>query len=284
MHLNPLDGVVHLNVTRLRKPDGEPFDLTDPEELSAAEVEGRRQAFVYEEVFRRFVPGFARARIVDIGAMVGIRETRLVLGEKTLTEGDVRGCVKPEDRIACTAWPPESHTGGRGTNREFLPDGDYYGIPYGCLAVKGLGNLLVAGRNLSATHVAQASARVAGPCFAMGEAAGIANGRRRPFRAGRAAAGRAGAPGSDTRAASLLRLADDSLLLLPRRRLLHHRDRRRPVLVAVEVDLHLLGRQPVTGRDELLEPVVAHPQPHLEWREARDVRPPRPLSSSKWLC
>ena len=174
VHLNPLEGIVHLNVTRLRKPDGEPFDLTDPEDLSAAEVEGRRQAFVYEEVFRRFVPGFARARIVDIGAMVGIRESRLVLGEKTLTEGDVRGCVKPEDRIACTAWPLESHTGGRGTNWEFLPDGDYYGIPYGCLAVKGLGNLLVAGRNLSATHVAQASARVAGPCFAMGEAAGIA--------------------------------------------------------------------------------------------------------------
>ena len=110
VHLNPLEGVVHLNVTRLRKPDGEPLRFTNPEDLSAAEVEGRRQAFVYEEVFRRFVPGFARARIVDIGAMVGIRESRLILGEKTLTEDDVRECVKPEDRIACNAWPLESHT------------------------------------------------------------------------------------------------------------------------------------------------------------------------------
>lgn len=174
VHLNPLEGIVHLNVTRLRKPDGEPFDLTDPEELTAAEIEGRRQAYLYEEVFRRFVPGFGRARIVDIGAMVGIRESRLIHGLKTLTESDVRGCVKPADRIACTAWPLESHTGGRGTTWEFLPDGDWYGIPFGCLVAKGVRNLLVAGRNLSATHVAQASARVAGPCFAMGEAAGAA--------------------------------------------------------------------------------------------------------------
>lgn len=174
VHLNPLEGIVHLNVTRLRKPDGEPFDLTDPDELTAAEIEGRRQAYLYEEVFRRFVPGFGRARIVDIGATVGIRESRLIHGEKTLREADVRGCVKPTDRIACTAWPLESHTGGRGTTWEFLPDGDWYGIPFGCLVAKGVRNLLVAGRNLSATHVAQASARVAGPCFAMGEAAGTA--------------------------------------------------------------------------------------------------------------
>lgn len=174
VHLNPLEGIVHLNVTRLRKPDGEPFDLTDPGDLTAAEIEGRRQAFLYEEVFRRFVPGFASARIVDIGATVGIRETRLVHGDRTLTEADVRGCVKPDDRIAVTAWPLESHTGGRGTTWEFLPDREFYGIPFGCLVVKGIRNLLVAGRNLSATHVAQASARVAGPCFAMGEAAGVA--------------------------------------------------------------------------------------------------------------
>ncbi|MCC6870674.1 MAG: FAD-dependent oxidoreductase [Burkholderiales bacterium] len=174
VHLNPLEGVAHLNVTRLRRSDGEPFDLTNPEELTAAEIEGRRQAHLYENVFRRYVPGFSRARIVDIGATVGIRESRLIEGDRTLTETDVRECVKPDDRIACTAWPLESHGGGRGTNWEFLPDREWYGIPFGCLVAKTLENLLVAGRNLSATHVAQASARVAGPCFAMGEAAGTA--------------------------------------------------------------------------------------------------------------
>lgn len=174
VHLNPLEGIVHLNVTRLVRADGSAYDLSDPDDLTEAERVGRAQAFLYEEVFRRYVPGFAQARIVDIGAMVGIRETRLIRGEEVLTEEAVRRCVKPANRIACTAWPLEKHEGGRGTSWEFLPDGDCYGIPYGCLVVKGYENLLVAGRNLSATHAAQASARVAGPCFAMGEAAGAA--------------------------------------------------------------------------------------------------------------
>jgi hypothetical protein len=75
-------------------------------------------------------------------------------------------------RIACSAWPLENHSRGRSTQWHFLPDGQWYGIPVGCLVVEGFDNLLVAGRNLSAEHAAQASARVAGPCLAMGEAAG----------------------------------------------------------------------------------------------------------------
>jgi len=174
VHLNPVAGVVHLNVTRLHKADGEPFDLSRAADIGAAELEGRRQAFLYQDVFRHYVPGFERARIIDIGAMVGIRETRQIHGIEMLNETAVRRCLKPANRIACTSWPLEHHGEGRGTNWEFLPDADWYGIPYGCLVVKGLHNLFVAGRNLSATHLAQASARVAGPCLAMGEAAGLA--------------------------------------------------------------------------------------------------------------
>jgi hypothetical protein len=174
VHANPLDGVVHLNVTKLGDASGAPFNLVDPEALSEAERVGRRQVRVYEEVFRRYVPGFERARVIDIGARVGVRETRLIRCDVVLTEAHVRGCAKPADRIACTAWPLETHGRGPATKWEFLPDGEHYGIPWGCLVVKGFDNLLVAGRNLSASHAAQASARVAGPCLAMGEAAGTA--------------------------------------------------------------------------------------------------------------
>jgi hypothetical protein len=125
-------------------------------------------------VFRKYVPGFERSRVIDIGARVGVRETRLIHGDAVLTEAHVRDCVKPGDAIACSCWPLETHGRGPVTNWEFLPDGEYYGIPWGCLVVKGFDNLLVAGRNLSAEHAAQASARVAGPCMAMGEAAGTA--------------------------------------------------------------------------------------------------------------
>jgi hypothetical protein len=172
-HVNPLPGVVHLNVTKLGDENGAPFNLVDPEQLSAAEREGRRQVRMYEEVFRKYVPGFENARVLDIGAKVGIRETRVIRGDRELQVEDIRNCVKPPDRITCTGWPLEIHGRGLATQWEFLPDGEYYGIPWGCLVVKGFENLLVAGRNLSSSHEAQSSARAGGPCFAMGEAAGM---------------------------------------------------------------------------------------------------------------
>ena len=173
VHLNPLEGVAHLNVTKLGRPDGSPFDLSDVAQLGEAEREGRRQVRLYEEVFRNYVPGFASARVIDIGARVGVRETRLVRGDAVLTEAQVRACAKPADRIACSAWPLENHGRGRATSWDFLPDGEWYGVPWGCLVVAGFDNLLVAGRPLSAEHGAQASVRVAGPCLALGEAAGV---------------------------------------------------------------------------------------------------------------
>ena len=131
VHINPIEGVVHLNVTKVGDADGSPLNLVDPGALTQGEQSGRRQVYLYEQTFRKFVPGFERARVIDIGAMIGIRETRLVHGERTLTEADVRGCVKPDDRIACSSWALESHGQGRATTWEFLPDAEWYGIPYG---------------------------------------------------------------------------------------------------------------------------------------------------------
>jgi hypothetical protein len=174
LHLNPIDGVLHVNATKIKRDDGTPFDYLDPSDLTRAEQEGRRQAYLYEEVLRRYVPGLGKARIIDIGAQLGLRETRLIQGESVLTRDDVVGCVKPRDAIALCAWPLELHSAGRTTQWGWLPEGDYYGVPYGCLVVQGYSNLLVAGRNLSATHEAQSSIRVAAPCFALGQAAGTA--------------------------------------------------------------------------------------------------------------
>jgi len=170
-----LDGVgMHLNATRVQHADGRSFDWTDPWERTAAEREGRRQAMLYEQAARDHLPGFGQARISSIGAQLGIRESRLVEGDEVLTEADVMGGVRGETRIACTAWPVEDHAPGRATIWRPLPDGFSYGIPFGSLVAKGLDNLLVAGRCLSATHTAQASARVTAPCLAMGQAAGTA--------------------------------------------------------------------------------------------------------------
>lgn len=171
---HPVPGVAHLNATRLADENGNPFDYTDPVQLSAAEREGRRQAFLYEQVFRDHMPGFENARIVDIGPQVGIRESRLIRGDHVLTEQEVMGCVKHDDAIACNAWPVEIHKAGLKTVWEFLPAGDYCTVPYRSLLPQGLDNVLTAGRCISATHEAQASIRVSAPAFALGEAAGHA--------------------------------------------------------------------------------------------------------------
>jgi 2-polyprenyl-6-methoxyphenol hydroxylase-like FAD-dependent oxidoreductase len=167
-------GQVHLNATRVRKPDGRAFDVTDPWERAAAEAEGRRQVALYERAARAVLPGFAAARVVASGSVLGVRESRRIVGEATLSEADVMQGIARDDRIACCAWPIEDHAPGRSTVWRPLPDGAWYGIPYGALLPAGFANLLVAGRCLSAEHAAQASARISLACLAMGEAAGIA--------------------------------------------------------------------------------------------------------------
>jgi 2-polyprenyl-6-methoxyphenol hydroxylase-like FAD-dependent oxidoreductase len=167
-------GQVHLNATRVRRPDGRAFDTSDPWDRTAAEAESRRQVALYAAAARAVLPGFAASRVVASGAMLGVRESRRIIGEATLTEADVMTGAAQTDRIACCAWPIEDHAAGRSTVWRPLPDGAWYGIPYGALLPDGFANLFAAGRCLSADHAAQASARISLACLAMGEAAGIA--------------------------------------------------------------------------------------------------------------
>ncbi|NEA28899.1 FAD-dependent oxidoreductase [Actinomadura bangladeshensis] len=165
------------NATQLRNPDGTPVDGTDVWQLTHGEIQGRQQA---QEVFgfiKENVPGFENAYIVDIGPEIGIRETRRLTGRYILTEDDVRSCARFDDSIGINGWPVEAHVEGDLDIR--WPYGDdpvgYNQLPYRMLVpAEGPPNLLVAGRCASMTHLGQSAARVAGPCFAMGQAAGTA--------------------------------------------------------------------------------------------------------------
>lgn len=165
------------NATQLRNPDGTAIDGTDVWQLTRGEVQGREQAQEVFEFIRGSVPGFERAYIVDIGPEIGIRETRRLLGKYVLTEEDVRSCATFDDSIGLNGWPVEAHVDGDLDIR--WPYGD---DPVGCnqlpyrmlVPADGPSNLLVAGRCASMTHGGQSAARVAGPCFAMGQAAGTA--------------------------------------------------------------------------------------------------------------
>lgn len=166
-------GLAHLNITKIAI-DGHAPDPFDTLQMTQAERIGRAQVLMYRDVFRKYVPGFEQAFILDSGSILGIRESRRLRGEYMLSDGDIRTAARFDDAIACCAWPMEDHSAGRSTKWVWLEGGTYYQIPYRCLLPVGIDNLLVAGRCASATHDAQASMRVTAQCFAMGEAAGLA--------------------------------------------------------------------------------------------------------------
>ena len=168
-HATPHPGVIQANMVRVAG-----VDPTDPFALTRAEIEGRKQCQEYARFLRDRVPGFENAYLLKTSEHIGVRESRRITGEYVLTEDDVLGGAKFEDAIACCAAPIEDHQAGAGTRWAYVQGDGYYHIPYRSLVPKGLTNLIVAGRCLSATHAAQASARNSAQCMAMGEAAGIA--------------------------------------------------------------------------------------------------------------
>lgn len=166
-------GSMHMNITRIVR-DGRAPDPLNTEEVTCAEQEGRRQLGDYLTAFRKFVPGYENCFIEDIGAQIGVRESRRIVGEYWLTLEDVVGEARFKDAIACSAWPVEEHAAGRATRWRFLAPGTYYQLPYRMMLPRHVDGLLVAGRCSSASHDAHASMRVAATCMALGEAAGVA--------------------------------------------------------------------------------------------------------------
>lgn len=164
------------NVTQLANPDGSAVDGTDAWQLSAAEVEGRRQIVDFMAFLRECAPGFENAYLLEIAPQVGIRETRRIVGEAVLTEADVLGCASFDDSIGVNGWPIEAHVAGDVvfTFADVPRSRGYNQLPLRMIVPQRVDNLLVAGRCASMTHAGQSAARVSGACFAMGEAAGIA--------------------------------------------------------------------------------------------------------------
>ena len=188
-------GEWRVNVTQLKNADGSAVDGSDAVSLSRGEVEGRSQALDYLSFLRARVPGFESAYLLEIAPQLGIRETRRMIGEHVLSGDDVVACAGFADTIGVNGWPLELHVAGdvewrwpripesRGFNQ--LPLGML--LPRTTADAKPPANLLVAGRCASMTHDGQSAARVSGPCFVMGQAAGtlaaLALSRAAPLRA-----------------------------------------------------------------------------------------------------
>lgn len=167
------------NVTQIGNAGGTAMDATNARQLSAGELEGRRQITDYFSFLKQEVPGFANAAIVDIAAQIGVRETRRIQGQYALTGEDILSSRRFDDVIGINAWPMELHTAGKiewqfPRNWESTEGRVFNDLPWRMLVPVGADNLLVAGRCASMTHEGQSAARVSGGCFVMGQAAGTA--------------------------------------------------------------------------------------------------------------
>lgn len=159
-----------VNATAIHHPE-EKLIMTNPEHFTYAEIESKKQMEMYARFFREYIPGCCNSFIGEAACEVGVRQTRSILGNYTLTNEDVECCRKFADGVVKSSWPIELHKGE--TPKLHWLYGDYYEVPFRTLVPQGLDNILVAGRCLSAEHEALASARVTAQCFEYGRGAAI---------------------------------------------------------------------------------------------------------------
>jgi hypothetical protein len=154
----------------------------DEEELSGLTARAREYVVQYLDFWRANIPGMEGAEIDQTGFALGVRESRRIMGRKTLTEEMVLGAVKHPDAIGHGVWMIDIHdpTGSGYTTytdrgeTNMLRAGTSYHIPLGMCLNDTLPNLAVVGRCASSTHEAHSSVRVQSHCMVMGQGVGTA--------------------------------------------------------------------------------------------------------------
>ncbi|MFP4380594.1 MAG: FAD-dependent oxidoreductase [Candidatus Sumerlaeia bacterium] len=163
------DDIMHFNTTRVQLKDA-----TNGEELSDAEIEGRKQFREYLAFFRKHVPGFENAQIHSLAHHIGVRESRRIKGQAYLERKSFTAREKFEDGICRCNYGVDIHSPrGGDTEHEEIPKSDFYEIPYGCVVAKDVDNLTIGGRPISVDHGLHSSMRVMPPACTVGQAAGM---------------------------------------------------------------------------------------------------------------
>ena len=123
--------------------------------------------------------GAENYELVWVGNLPGTRESRRLLGTHVLTEQEILANSRHADAVAYGGWPMDEHVAGGFRAKGQIPSRvrsfpGLYTIPYGCYCSGNIENLMMAGRNISASKLAMGSTRVMGTCAVGGQAAGTA--------------------------------------------------------------------------------------------------------------
>ncbi|MBR4072841.1 MAG: FAD-dependent oxidoreductase, partial [Clostridia bacterium] len=139
----------------------------------------------YEKYYRDFLgeSGFSNTTLIQTANVLGVRESRRIIGDIVMNYEHYLARQVFEDEIGRYSYPIDIHpeTADHKGAVEFTKnvskqygEGESYGISYRALTPKGLENVLVAGRCISADRSMQASMRVIPCCYITGQATGIA--------------------------------------------------------------------------------------------------------------
>ena len=162
-----------VNTSRITGCDG-----TDGTSISKAMAQGRRESLQLLAILRQHFPGFENARIKAIAPLLGVRETRRIVGDFVLTVEDVIKNRVFEDTIGYSAYgwdlPDPKRPSYQPMHEKKVAKPPKTPIPYRIMLPQGVSNLICPGRAVSVERDVLGPLRVMAPCMAMGEAAGVA--------------------------------------------------------------------------------------------------------------
>jgi hypothetical protein len=160
----PLGEIKNMNTVNVFDVDG-----TDVRDLTHAEIEGRQRVIWALNALRKYEPGFENAQLRTFGSCVGVRETRRIIGQYSITGADIRNEARFEDSVGIFPEFLDAY----GT--VILPTtGRYFHVPYGIILPQEVENLLVAGRCVSGDKMSLAAIRQMLCCAVTGQGAGVA--------------------------------------------------------------------------------------------------------------
>jgi len=144
------------------------FDSTDIRKLSEGKVAATTRALTLFSWMKENVGFLSEIELISFVPQIGIRDSRRIKGRYTLSDEDVLKSRKfPESGIANGVHPVDLHvkTEKSEGNLIVLFCGDYYQIPYETMLPEGVDNLIVTGRSISYTFMAQGSLWVMATCL-----------------------------------------------------------------------------------------------------------------------
>lgn len=150
-------------------------DAANSKSMTDAHIQARRQVIDAYNVLKKETRGFENAEILQVGSVLGVRESRHIDGLYKITVSDIAEGKRFDDRIAVYGFGMDIHPRDEKSSGNFkVQVAKRYYIPFSAMLPKGCRNLIVAGKTISCESEAAGGLRCMPCAMAMGQAAGAA--------------------------------------------------------------------------------------------------------------